>query len=153
GDERPVVADHHALADQRMRPQPVFEHGRGDILAAGRDDQFLLPARDAQEAFVVERADVTGVQPAVGVEHLGGRIRVAPVTAEYPGSGPQDLAVLSDPEARAWNGQANCSYFVTTRQVHYRGRRRLGEAIALKHGDAGAAEEVTEPFAERRAAG
>src|SRR6478752_6564048 len=43
-DERPVVADHHALADQRVGPQPVLQRRGGDVLAARRDDDVLLAA-------------------------------------------------------------------------------------------------------------
>ncbi|MEV8071284.1 hypothetical protein AB0P32_35170, partial [Streptomyces sp. NPDC085995] len=31
---RAPVADHHALGDQRVRPDAVLDHGRGDVLAA-----------------------------------------------------------------------------------------------------------------------
>ena len=54
GDERAAVADHHALADQRVRAEPVLEHGRRHVLAARGDDELLLPPGDPQEAFVVE---------------------------------------------------------------------------------------------------
>ena len=47
GDERLPVADHHALADQGVGPDPVLEHGRRDVLAAGGDDDLLLAAGDA----------------------------------------------------------------------------------------------------------
>ena len=61
-DERPPVADHHALRDQRVHPHPVLEHGGRDVLAARGDDDLLLPAGDGQEALVVELADVAGAR-------------------------------------------------------------------------------------------
>ena len=99
GDERLPVADHHALADQRVRPDPVLQHRRGDVLAAGGDDDLLLAPGDLQVAVVVELAQVAGVEPAVGVEHLGGGRLVVPVPLEDQVAGDQDLAVVGDPDA------------------------------------------------------
>src|SRR5262249_61994056 len=106
GDERPVVAYYHDLADQRMRPQPVFEHRGGDVLAAGRDDQFLLAAGHGQEALVVARAKVTRMQPAVAIDGLGGRRLLAPLAAEHAWPAHPDLALLRDPRARCPERQA-----------------------------------------------
>ena len=151
-DERLVVADDHDLADQRVRPQPVLEHGRGDVLAARGDDELLLAAGDAQEALVVQRAEVAGVQPAVGVERLLGRCLVLPVAAEDDLAAEQDLAVVGDPGGDAGQGLADGADLVAARLVDRRRGRRLGHAVALEHGDARAAEEVAEPLAQRRAA-
>src|SRR4029453_4825700 len=71
GDERLPVTDDEDLPDQRVRPQPVFEHRRSHVLAAGRDDDLLGAAGDAEEPVVVELADVAGAEPAVG-HRLGG---------------------------------------------------------------------------------
>ena len=57
-DVGPAVADDEALAQQPVRPEPVLEHGRRDVLAAGGDDEVLLAAGDRQVALVVERAEV-----------------------------------------------------------------------------------------------
>ena len=53
GDIAAAFADHHALADQRVRADPVLEHSGRDVRAAGGDDQVLVPARDPQEALLV----------------------------------------------------------------------------------------------------
>ena len=66
-DERLLVADHDDLADERVGADRVLERGGGDVLAAGRDDDLLLAAGDREEAVVVERADVAGLEP-VAVE-------------------------------------------------------------------------------------
>ena len=60
----------------------AFEVLRRDVLAAGGDDQVLLAVGDAQEALGVELADVAGVQPAVGVDRLGGGALVLAVAVE-----------------------------------------------------------------------
>ena len=46
-------------------------------------------------------AEVAGVEPAVGVERLGGRVRVVPVAAEDDVAVDQDLAVVGDPDRHA----------------------------------------------------
>src|SRR6266704_1904135 len=153
GDERAVVADDHALADQRMSPEPVFEHRGSDVLAARRDDQFLLAAGHGKEPLLIERADVAGVQEAVCVERLGGGLRVAPVAAEDHRAADQDLAVVGDPYGGAGDRQADGADLVAARPVHDGGRGGLGQAVTLEHGDAGAAEEVPEPLPERCPAG
>ena len=53
-DEGFAVAHDHGLADQEVGADAVLEHGRGDVLAAGGDDELLLAPRDPQEAVVVE---------------------------------------------------------------------------------------------------
>ena len=73
---------HHRLADQRMRAQPVLEQRGGDVLAARGDDDLLLAADDGQEAVVVDRAEVAGVEPAVGEDRFG-LLLVVPVAAEH----------------------------------------------------------------------
>ena len=51
--------------DEHVRPQPVLEHRRRDVLAARGDDDLLLAAGDPHEAVVVDLAEVAGVEPAV----------------------------------------------------------------------------------------
>ena len=70
GDELLTVTNHHALADQSMGTQSIFQNGRSDILAGGRNNDFLLTSGDAEEAIVVEFADVAGVEEAVCPDRL-----------------------------------------------------------------------------------
>ena len=51
------------------RAQRLLDLGRVDVEAAG-DVHVLEPVGDRQVAVLVERADVAGVQPAVGVDRL-----------------------------------------------------------------------------------
>ena len=87
--------------DQGVGAQPVLEHGRGDVLAAGGDQDLLLAAGDPDEALVVDLAEVAGVEPAVGVERLGGRRVVVPVAGEDLAAPEQQLAVVGDPDRGA----------------------------------------------------
>ena len=96
GDERLAVADHHALADQRVQADLVLEHGRRDVLAAGGDQDLLLPAGDLDEPVDVELAQVAGVEPAVGVDRGRRGLVVLPVALHHLAALEQQLAVVRD---------------------------------------------------------
>ena len=51
----------------------VLDRLRRGLLAPGEHDQVLLAVRDGEEA-VVDLADVPGVEPALAVDRLGGRL-------------------------------------------------------------------------------
>ena len=152
GDEGLRISDDDALADQGVGAQPVFEHGRGDVLASGGDDELLLATGDRQVAIGIELADVAGVQETVVVDGLLGRGLVAPVAAQDVRTADQHLAVLGDPDRRPRDRPPDRSDPDRMRQVDARAPGGLGEAVALADGDADTAEEVAEPRAERSAA-
>src|SRR5215469_2450735 len=153
GDERLAVTDHHALADQRVRPEPVLKYGRGDVLAARGDDELLLPPGHPQEPLFIQRPKVAGVQPALCIERLGCALRIVPVAGEDDATLEQYLSVVRNSRAHTGNGLAHRPDLVPARLVYRGCGRGLGHAIALEHRDSGPAEKVTEPLAERRAAG
>ena len=64
-----------------MRLARVLEVLGRDVPAAG-DEDVLLAVGDPQEAVLVDRADVAGVEPAVGVEYLACGFLVLQVTGE-----------------------------------------------------------------------
>ena len=101
GDEGLAVADHEALVDEVVGAEPVLEHGGGDVLAAGRHQDLLLAAGDPHEPLVVDLTDVPGVEPAVVVLGLGGRLLVVPVAGEDLAAAEQQLAVVGDAHAGA----------------------------------------------------
>src|SRR5215207_11390155 len=92
---RPAIAHHHRLRDPAVLLQPVLEVGRGDVLAARRDDDVLLATGDVEEAVLVEAAEIAGVQPAVLERLPGGRL-VLVVALEDVRALDQHLAVVAD---------------------------------------------------------
>jgi hypothetical protein len=48
-----------------IRLEPVLYHLRRDVLAAGGDDDILLPVGDGEIAVSVDKADVAGLKPSV----------------------------------------------------------------------------------------
>src|ERR1035437_1261170 len=115
-DERTPVADHDALADQPVRPQPVLEHHRGHILARGGDQDVLLAAGDREVAIFVERAEVTTVEPAILVEHLQGRLVVVPVTREDVATLDEHLAVGRDANRASGDRASDSAYALSDRK-------------------------------------
>ena len=81
---------------------------------------------------VVEAAEVAGVQPAVGVDRLGGGGRVVEVALHDAVAAHQDLAVVGDADLDVVARQARGGGDVLERVAGTRERHgaRLGEAVA-----------------------
>ena len=60
-----AVAHDAALFDPRRAQQQLLDLRRGDLLAGGQDEHFLLAADDSQVALGVPLAQIAGVEPAV----------------------------------------------------------------------------------------
>ena len=125
GRVRPPVADDERLRDVLRRLEVVLEVLRGDVLAAGRDDDVLLAVGDRDEPVRVDLGDVAGVQPAVRVEHLGRRLGILVVAREDGVAADQQLAVLGDPELEPGQRRADRSEAPALGRVRRRRRRAL----------------------------
>ena len=152
-DERAVVAHHEHLRDERVRPDLVLQQGRDHVLAAGRDDDFLLAPGDGQEPRLVQLADVAGAEPAVVVEGRGGQVIALVVAAHDAHALGEDLAVVRDPDGVAGNRGADGADLDQVRGVDRDRRRGFGQPVAFQDLHADALEEVAQPFTERAAAG
>src|SRR5690606_30603640 len=86
--------------------QPVLQNGRGNVLAAGGDDDVLLAAGDGEVAVLVEGAEVAGGEPAV-VEHLVRGLPVAPVLPEDDAALDTHLPVVGDPHRGAGHRESD----------------------------------------------
>src|SRR6185503_5828910 len=151
GDERLRVADGHRLADQRVRPQPVFQDRRCDVLATRGDDYLLLAADDRQEAVIVDGAEIAGVEPTVGEDGLG-LLFVVPVTVEHHTALDEQFAIVGKAHAVAGQELSDRADLHVVDPVHGDRRTGLGESVALIDGQADAAIEMAEPGTQRRAA-
>ena len=75
-------ADDGDLRDARVAQHEVLDLGR--VRVEPTDDEHVLDAADdAQVAVGVERAEVAGVQPTVGVDRSRGRVRVVEIAAHH----------------------------------------------------------------------
>ena len=88
-------ADDADLDDGRVVGEDVFDLGGVDV-EARHDDQVLGAVDEVQPTVVVDRRQVAGVQPAVGVEHPCRRLRLAVVALEHVGAVDPDLTRVAD---------------------------------------------------------
>src|SRR3954454_13360864 len=93
-------ADDGRLGDAGQPGQRLLDLGRVDVEASA-DVHVLQPVGDRQVAGVVERADVAGVQPAVGVDRGRGGLRVVEVPEHDVGPAEQQFAVVADARLEA----------------------------------------------------
>ena len=142
GREGAAVAMHDRLGDPARLLEVVLDVGRSQVLAAGGDDDVLLAAGDPQEAVLVERAEVPGAEPAVGVLGLRGRLGIAPVLAEDVGPPHQHLAVVGDPDLDARQGAADRPDLLIVERVDGAHPAGLGQSVALQHGNPAGQEEA-----------
>src|SRR6201999_794565 len=94
-----------------------------------------------------------GVEPAVGVDRLGGGLLVAPVAREHDAALGEQFTVFGDVHARAADRTADCADLDRVGSVDGDAGSGLGEAVTLVDRDADAAEEVAQAGAQRRTAG
>ena len=104
------------------------------------------------EEAVVELADVAGVEPAVRVDRLGGRLGLVVVALHDVRAARQDLAVLGDLHLDARHRPPDRAEAPAAAAVDADDRRGLRQAVALVDLHAGADEELRELARERRAA-
>ena len=140
------------MRDQRFCLEHVLEVLRRDVLPAGGNDHVLLAIGDGQEAVLVERADVSGVEPAVSRERGSRRRLVIQVAREHGRPAEQDLAVLGQLQLDAGDRRPHGPELVVRGPVDGRGARLLGLAVALEDQDAEHVEELGYLLRERSAA-
>jgi hypothetical protein len=75
-----------------VQAEDPLDLGRIGVEAADQE-HVLLAVGDGEPAPGIEPADVTGVQPAIPVDGLGGRRGVLEVAAHHVVAADQDLAV------------------------------------------------------------
>src|SRR5438552_8280778 len=148
-----VDADGRGVANARHVVDDLLDVGRHDVLAADDDDVLETP-RDIEIALGVDESKIAGAQPAVGGQHLRGRLGVVVVALHHPRALHADLALdirrkvdeidgvalahrLGDAQldAATWlaHRQAASRRVVAQRDAAWpdgNGQRRLGQAIA-----------------------
>ena len=137
-----------------MPPQPVLQGSRGDVLATGGHNEFLLAPGDPQKPLgALEGADITGTQPPVVGEGLGGGLEVVVVPGEGADTPHEDLPILTQPDRTAGERCADGADPGGAGQIDGAWPHGLGQAVALQDGDPGATVEVPQALTQRPAAG
>ena len=88
-------ADHLHLADLGMRVEKLLHFARIDVFAAA-DDHVARAAGDVDASVFAHHAQVAGVQPAVGLDHLRGAFGIAVVALHHRVAAHADFALLAD---------------------------------------------------------
>ena len=151
-DIRPPVADHARLPDKRVLLQQRLEVRGRDVLAAGGDDELLLAVDDPQVPIGVQRADIPGVQPPLGIDRLGRLLGILVVALHHVATAHQHLTVLGDTNLDARIGDADGSVLDPRERVVRRADARLGHAPAFPQLDAQGLEELDDLGVDRRRA-
>src|SRR5262249_50243343 len=138
------VPDRHDLADRRVLPlDRVLDVGGGHVLAGRADDDLAFAVDDGQVTVLVQLADVAGMEPAIGVERLGGLLGLLAVADEVQGGPEQALAVVGEPQLHAWERLARGPALELLDPVEAV-EAALGETVGLEHRAADRAEELRE---------
>ena len=137
------------MLDDRALGDLLLHRDGGDVLAAGGDDDVLLAAGYRKPAVLIERAEVAGLEPAVGGERFGGLLGEIVIAAEHVRAAHLHLAVVRDAHRRAGGGLADRADLVVVHACHRKRRRGLRHTVSLDHRQADAGEEVRQIGAQR----
>src|ERR1700730_5250949 len=118
GEVRPLVADHDGVRNVGREFELVLDLRWRDVLAARRDDDVLHPVGDLDKALIVDRADVAGVQPSLGVDGLGGLFRLVEIPHEQEVAPDQDFALRADHHLAPRSGLADRAELDAVRGHH-----------------------------------
>src|SRR5439155_9719096 len=151
-------ADDGGARHPGVTQQAVLDLTGGEVLAAG-DDHVVGAALHEEVALLVDRADVAGDEPAVGIDtavdtdvlagdlwapdadaaFLAGRYQIAVLVDDLDLDARQRPAHRRQPDAVAGHGRA-----VVLRAEQSDGRARLREAVGVD--EAGVREELERPL-------
>src|SRR5699024_1694417 len=113
------------------------------------DQDLFLAAADGQVTVRVQRADITGAEPAVLGEGFFSQLGPVAVTGEDADAFAQYLAIVSDLDCVARKRLAYSADLRLSRSIDGQRRGGFGEPITFHHQHANAVEEVAEPRPQR----
>lgn len=82
-DEWAVVTHHHSVLDDGAGRDLLFHRDGRDVLAAGSDDDVLGTAGQRDMAFIVNRRQIAGLEPAILCKGLGCLLGQIMITKEH----------------------------------------------------------------------
>ena len=147
------VAGDHCLTDFGLQRQHALDLLRRDIVALVVDDHVFLAVGNDNPAFVVEVANVAGVQPAI-LDRPRSFAFVLPVSMHDEFAAAEDLSILRDLDLYSAQSRADGMHGnAGGGPVAAYDRPCFGLPIALKHGQPHRFEEYPDVGVERRATG
>ena len=73
-------------------------------MARAADDDLVLAVDDLEVALLVEDAQVAGVDPSFGIQHLRGGLRIIEIAGEDVRPPGEDLTVLGEADLHSGEG-------------------------------------------------
>ena len=95
----------------------------------GGHDDVLLAVGDRDEAVRVHLGNVSGLEPAVGVENRVRRLRILEVPLEHRLRADEELPVVCDLDLEARHRGADGAEAIAARAVRAGRRRALGQPM------------------------
>jgi hypothetical protein len=135
------IADEQALVDVGTLAQELLDGLGSDVFAAAADEDVLLAVGDDEVPAGAPAPDVAGVEPALGIERLGGGIGIAPVALHDVGTARQDLPILRYADLHVVQRLAHGAQLDIVEAVDGEHWSGFGQAVALEDGDADGEEE------------
>src|ERR1700716_3709531 len=136
GKVGPLVADHDGVGNIGREFQLVLDLRRRDVLAARGDDDVLHPVGDLHKTFVVDRADVAGVQPSLRIDGLRRLFRLVEIAHEQEIALDEDFAFRRNRHLAPRCGLADRAELDAFRRHHGGDAAVLGLAVDLAHVEA-----------------
>src|SRR5712671_3080519 len=136
GEIRPLVADHDRVRDIGREFQLVLDLRGRDVLAARGDDDVLHPVGDLHKTFVVDRADVAGVQPSPRIDGIRRFLRLVEIAHEQEIALDEDFAFRRNRHLAPRCGLADRAELDAFRRHHGGDAAVLGLAVDLAHVEA-----------------
>src|SRR6266851_4479094 len=153
GHEVALMAEGDGLADERAVLELVLEELRGKGRAVGERPHVLGAVDDDEVPARIDEAGVPGMEPAVGVDDLPGRLLVLEVAPEHGAAAHEHLTTVCDLDLDARDGSPGRGRIRLVVRLERHEAGGLGGAVDLLEVDADGAEEPEGVGPERRTPG
>ena len=129
-----VSGSHDRAVGDRVLPQKLGLDVLGmDVEATRQHDHVLEPAAQAEEAVVVELAQVAGAVPAILGERRARGLFVSPVSGRHVRAAHEDLSVVADADLDARHRPPDAAGTARSARVRGDAGGALRRAVALEH--------------------
>ena len=129
------VAEQDDFLNVRAFLDRGLNRGWRDILAICKNDNVLLAVGDFEVATFVG-ADITGMQPALGVNHVPGCLWIVEVTLHHILATVADLAICSDQDFSTFDDGTDGAYLLLANGIDRDNRAGFCQPVAFEEVEA-----------------